>query len=367
MSKSTELRLLRGSRSVDAPMNYRHRTCDSEGTGGSMLDMYAQVESAEEVIFEGEDELAKIQFLKGFKGYLQKVFNRQEREFLKRLMSGNEKPHEVGRALGVDWFKYMQRIQKKAYKNTRPLLKLSQITGWSRAQEFSKRVFQRLSLDGFGLETQNTKLMEWAKREKDYRKRYYEEHKELERKYKVEHCEMIALYQKKYREENRERLKKYREENRERRLANQRRYCEKHKEKIAELKKIYREKNKEKIKEKNRRYREENKERIREREKKYYEEHKDLVKKYREENKDKIRERKKRYREEHKEVIKKYREENKERIRTRNKEYREQNKEKIKKYLEENKEKRNAYNREYKRRKRAERKAEELEKQARQA
>ena len=327
MSKSTELRLLRGSRSVDAPMNYRHRTGDSEGTGGSMLDMYAQVESAEEVIFEGEDELAKIQFLKGFKGYLQKVFNRQEREFLKRLMSGNEKPHEVGRALGVDWFKYMQRIQKKAYKNTRPLLKLSQITGWSRAQEFTGRILQRLSLDGFGLESQNTKLMKQVKRARLRTKRYCEEHREYYlaylKKYREEHCEKIALYQKEYRKKNKEQIR----------------------EKRFESSKRYREKNKEKIK----KYFEENKEKIREMNKIYREKHCEKIalyqKRYREKNKEKLA----------LQAQKKYQE---------NKEYR---KEQARKYREENLEKVRERVRESRRRKRAERMAEELEKQARQA
>ena len=42
MSKASELRLIRGQRSADAAINYRHRSGDSEGSGGSMLDFYAQ-------------------------------------------------------------------------------------------------------------------------------------------------------------------------------------------------------------------------------------------------------------------------------------------------------------------------------------
>ena len=145
MSKLSELRALRYGRSVDAPINFRHRTGDSEG-GGNMLDLYAQEKSVEDVIFEGEDDLAKARFLKGFSGYLRKVFSRTEREFLKRLMSGGEKLQDVGRGMGVDWFKYMQSIQKKAYKNTAPLLKLVELSGWSRAEEFTTSIMRRLSL-----------------------------------------------------------------------------------------------------------------------------------------------------------------------------------------------------------------------------
>ena len=146
MSKASELRALRYGRSVDAPVNFRHRSGDSEGEGGSMLDLYAQEKSVEDVIFEDEDERAKARFLKGFSAYLRKVFSRHEREFLSRLMSGNEKLQDVGRALGVDWFKYMQNLQRKAYKNTKPLFRLAELTGWSRAQEFTEMLMRKLSL-----------------------------------------------------------------------------------------------------------------------------------------------------------------------------------------------------------------------------
>lgn len=52
MSKASELRLIRGQRSADAAINYHHRSGDSEGSGGSMLDFYAQEESAEEAYLE---------------------------------------------------------------------------------------------------------------------------------------------------------------------------------------------------------------------------------------------------------------------------------------------------------------------------
>ena len=58
MSKASELRLIRGQRSADAAINYHHRSGDSEGSGGSMLDFYAQEESAEEAYLEEQEESA---------------------------------------------------------------------------------------------------------------------------------------------------------------------------------------------------------------------------------------------------------------------------------------------------------------------
>lgn len=81
-------------------------------------------------------------------------------------------------------------------------------------------------------------------------------------------------------------------------------YYEEHKEHYKELSKKYREENKEDIKEYNKNYYEENKDRILEHHKKYREEHteyfKELNKKYKEEHKEEIKEQSKKYYEEHK-------------------------------------------------------------------
>lgn len=65
---------------------------------------------------------------------------------MSRLMSGRETPQEVGRALGVDWWKHLHAIQKRAYKNLTPLLKLSERTGWSGAETFTEQLLKRLRL-----------------------------------------------------------------------------------------------------------------------------------------------------------------------------------------------------------------------------
>ena len=106
MSKASELRLIRGQRSADAAINYHHRSGDSEGSGGSMLDFYAQEESAEEAYLEEQEESAREVFSRAFRLYLKKTLTGKERKFLSRVLSGKEKPQEVGRALGVKWFEY---------------------------------------------------------------------------------------------------------------------------------------------------------------------------------------------------------------------------------------------------------------------
>lgn len=284
MSKSGELRILRYGYSVDAPINYHHRTGDSEGDGGSMLDLYVQEKSVEEVLFEADDETAKAVFLKGFSGYLRKVFSKTEREFLKRLMSGNEKLQDVGRAMGVDWFKYMQAIQRKAYKKTLPLLKLCELSGWSRAEEFTAQVLRRLS------------LMEDSATLEDF------------------------LPQKAHRARVREALKLAKADNAALKASNKRAY-----------KALWRKANREKIRETNRKYREANREKI-----------KAIEKAYREANREKERERNRRNRELRKEKDKAYREANREKTNEYRKKHREKNNEYMRLYNVVHREKRKA-------------------------
>ena len=73
MSKASELRLIRGQRSADAAINYHHRSGDSEGSGGSMLDFYAQEESAEDAYLEEQEESAREVFSRAFRLYLKRA------------------------------------------------------------------------------------------------------------------------------------------------------------------------------------------------------------------------------------------------------------------------------------------------------
>ncbi len=261
MSKASELRVLRYGRSVDAPVNYRHRTGDVEGDGGSMLDFYAHTESAEEFYLDGEDELAKAKFLKGFSGYLRKVFSAPERKFLNRLMSGKEKPHEVGRALGVDWFKYMQSLQHKAYKNVKPLLKLAEFTGWTRAEEFTAIILRRLSLLNAGAELSELlpKSFNRAKAREALKatgaenyaahridKLYYL------RKWRKNNFERFLASKMKYRETHRaeeaERTREWRKANKERKREYNRAYDAAHREEMRSYQKAYQAAHREELK-----------------------------------------------------------------------------------------------------------------------
>ena len=297
MSKASELRVLRYGRSVDAPINYHHRTGDSEGSGGTMLDFYAQTESAEEYYLEGEDELAKAKFLKGFQGYLRKVFSKQEREFLRRLMGGKEKPHEVGRAMGVDWFKYMHDIQRRAYKNIKPLIKLSELTGWTRAEEFTAALLKRLSLleDGADVvdilpEAKNrAKIRAAMKAEREHAK---EEKNNSYRIYCALHPEKIKAKDKRYYQAHREKIIAqkiaYQKANREKVLAQKREHYQAHKQEMRAKTAAYEKANREKIRETKRLYREANREKLREYQREW-------ARKYNAANREKVRERKRAY------------------------------------------------------------------------
>lgn len=241
MSKSTELRLLRGQRSIDVPINYHHRSGDSEGSGGNMLDRYAQSESAEEEYFEGEEERAREVFARAFRLYLKKTLTGKERKFLKGILAGKETPAAIGKALGVKWFECLQEIQRKAFNNAEAFGRVVQLSGWSRAQEFSETVFKRLELLKGGAELnellpQNRAVMkkreyrrEWARahsekmrewvrkwqkanpekvreRAKEYKKRHSEKIKEDRKKWKVSRPEYVRAKQKEYVSRHHERL-----------------------------------------------------------------------------------------------------------------------------------------------------------------
>ncbi len=144
MGKREELRLLRSQTSADAPINYHHRTGDSEGSAGSMLDVYAQVQSVEYDLLEEEDREAQGVFVRAFKLYLKQTLTGKERKFLNAVMSGKGKPHEIGRALKINWFDCLQEIRRKAFANAEAFKRVATLSGWSRAEAFSEVIFRRV-------------------------------------------------------------------------------------------------------------------------------------------------------------------------------------------------------------------------------
>lgn len=245
MSKSSELRVLRCGRSVDAPIKYHHRTGDEEGGAGNILDLYVQEESAEEVYFGNADEHAREMFIKGFRLYLKKVFTEQERRFLQGLLAGKESPYKIGRALGVEHFSFLQGIQRKAYKNVKPLAKLAKITGWSGAETFTETIYIRLEQlnAGFSL----NEIIPQNKR----RQRKLKYFREYRRVYRLAHIDKERARDRAYYWANREKRKKealnYKKEHYQERLAYSRKYNKENREKRLLSWKEYRIKNREKI------------------------------------------------------------------------------------------------------------------------
>lgn len=300
MSKTSELRLIRGQRSADAPINYHHRSGDLESSGGSMLDYYAQEESAEDSYFEEQEDSAREVFSRAFKLYLKKTLTGKERRFLSRVLSGAEKPQEVGREMGVKWFEYLQEIRRKAFNNAEAFGRVVQLSGWSRAEEFAGMVFSRLrNLGKEAAELPKAKKQAQARAMmKAFRESADEERRAARSFYRAAHRKELYEYNKRYLAEHREKFRAYfrayEEAHREKRNAMQRERRAKNREETRAKDKALRARLKERDpvkyaeqkREKNRRYREKHAEKMRE-----------LARKWREANAEKERERKRKYRE----------------------------------------------------------------------
>lgn len=305
MSKASELRLIRGQRSADAAINYRHRSGDSEGSGGSMLDFYAQEESAEEAYLEEQEESAREVFSRAFRLYLKKTLTGKERKFLSRVLSGKEKPQEVGRALGVKWFEYMQEIRRKAFNNAEAFGRVVQLSGWSRAEIFAGAVFGRLKeLERRGRSEELPREKKQAQARammKAFRESADEERRAAKsfynKKYYLKNYPQNPdLYLEACRKWRRENLEKHREENA--------KYRAKHREELRKKAREYRERIKardpaayeEKNRAKSRKKYRENTEKLREYYREYYRANTEKQKEYREANAEKLREYQKAYR-----------------------------------------------------------------------
>lgn len=252
MSKATELRLLQNQRSIDAPINYHHRSGDSEGSAGNMLDRYAQTENAEEEYFESEEEGAREVFARAFRLYLKKTLTGKERKFLKGILAGKETPSAIGKALGVKWFECLQEIQRKAFNNAEAFGRVVQLSGWSRAQEFSETVFKRLEALRAGAELnellpQNKKYKMFRQKDRERKREYYIYNREkvckYVREYYFEHREKVLQSQTEWRKKHPNYRKEYYNAHREELQAYSREYAEKHETEISE----YRKKNGEKL------------------------------------------------------------------------------------------------------------------------
>ena len=91
MSKVDELRTMRRSFSGDRQVNAHHRSGDREESGGALWDFVAHVQNAEADIIDEEERAerreARNKGVKILRLYLQKVFNEQEKQFIKLLLT----------------------------------------------------------------------------------------------------------------------------------------------------------------------------------------------------------------------------------------------------------------------------------------
>lgn len=190
MSKKDELRLLRRQYSIDAPVNAHGRTGESSNVG-SMLDLYAHSESAEEILLQRDDEKARKRFEKGFSAYLEHVFTEEERELIRAVLARETSVYTTQDILRAEYIERMEWIQRKAYKNVKPLIALARKTGWSGATEFIKDIYERLKQLSAGADM--TDVIPQNKREKAIREKRYQYFLNWVRKNKERRREIARL------------------------------------------------------------------------------------------------------------------------------------------------------------------------------
>lgn len=299
MSKTGELKTIMRGLSIDAPINYRHRSGDIEGNGGSRLDYYAQTESAEEVYLQSEDEKARRVFLKLFKKFLKRTYTKDEIKFLLMSTSGAG-VRQLRERFGItDILKHRQEIMRKGYENAEALRAVVTFSGWSRAEEFANTLFKRVELFRRGenvieelpeikkairLKEKKARLNKifWDKNKDRYNAirregRKTEPEKEKNREYKRKNRERFKEYKKRYIEKHPEQVKalykRYREKHAEEIKERDREYKRNHAEQVKAHKKRYREKHAEEIREKAKEYIQNNAEKIRAQKRAYYKKH----------------------------------------------------------------------------------------------
>ena len=200
-------------------------------------------------------------------------------------MAGKESAYKIGRSLGVEHFEFLQSIQRKAFKNAKPLIKFAKKTGWSGAEEFTHTIYERLRLlqAGFSVNEilpQNAKIEKFREKKNAIMRRWRANNYEHHREY-------MAVYMAQWREDNREHLRAisraYYAANIERERARKRERWEKVKA-VPELyeselsrARAYYAANAEERREKDRKYFAENREEINAKNRAYYEANKERI------------------------------------------------------------------------------------------
>ena len=215
MSKATELALLERSRSIDAPIGVRQRSGDRENVG-QMLDVYVNVESAEDEYLRNEESARKELFLKGFRLLVKKLYTEKERRFLSALMSKKVNLVRLFRYMKFNEFRELKRLQEKAQANVGILKKLSELSGWSGSEEFISEFFARMEraqgCEGTEEGTLNALVERRIAYRREYRKRDYVREREREYRKRDYVRERLYAWMREYikRDYVRERINAYR-------------------------------------------------------------------------------------------------------------------------------------------------------------
>lgn len=194
MGVANELRLMRRSFSGDASRGIQSRSGDDRSNGAPLFDFVASVQSAEADIIEEEERAerreSKRQFVRLLRLYFKKILSDQERKFLSECLRSKQTPYKIGRALGLDYRKIIENVQRK-YEATAPQLSaLMRASGYDcrRGIEFFPTLVRYCV---YRERYYFSKSEEIKRKEKQRYKANPERRREIMRRYKERHKETV--------------------------------------------------------------------------------------------------------------------------------------------------------------------------------
>lgn len=141
MSKSGELRILQYGRSIDAPVNYHHRTGDVEDgdtLGGLLRDDSA---AAEDLLLTSEDREPRIKFLRQFFAQLKQTLSPEEFKFIKLRFTKKKTDRQIAVWLGFKNVSVVfSSIKDKLRAQERIIKRLAERSRWDGAELFVRQI-----------------------------------------------------------------------------------------------------------------------------------------------------------------------------------------------------------------------------------
>lgn len=146
MSKSGELRILRYGRSVDAPVNFRHRTGDNEDGVAFSDTLEDESASALDMLIESEGRDVRVKFLKQFFALLKQTLSPEEFKFIKLRFTKQKTDNQIVVWLGLKSAGFVFRsIREKLRAHERTIRHLAMRSKWNEAELFIKQIMTSIN------------------------------------------------------------------------------------------------------------------------------------------------------------------------------------------------------------------------------